>query len=98
MYKTLFAEVYFMPDIQLHSFSCEARKSLRINGVKDVQSFDDSEITLITLCGGMTIEGEGLHIGVLNVEQGRVEVDGRVDGIYYFDESPAPKRGLFGRK
>ncbi len=86
-----------MPERSVHSFMSESRQKIKINGVEDVISFDEGEVVLQTSCGGMTLEGEGLHIGVLNVEQGVVEVDGRIDGVYYFDNTPQKKR-LFGKR
>lgn len=87
-----------MSEIQTHGFSSEERANLRLCGVRDVQSFDDREVVLETSCGAMTVEGEGLHIGVLNVEQGRVEINGRIDGLFYFDNTPTQKKKLFGRR
>lgn len=81
-----------------HSFISEGRENIRLDGVEEVISFDDGEISLRTCCGGMTVEGEGLHIGVLNVEQGHVEVSGRIDGLFYFDDTPNQKKKLFGRR
>lgn len=80
-----------------HSFVSESRENIKLRGVEEVISFDEREVVLRTECGGMTIEGEGLHIGVLNVEEGRVEVDGKIDGLYYFDNTQAQKKKLFGK-
>ena len=80
-----------------HGFSLKARENIKIDGVRDVISFDEVGVALDTECGSMAIEGEGLHITVLNVADGRVEITGRVNGVYYYDKN-APKRGLFGRK
>ncbi len=85
-----------MPE-KVHSFLSESRQNIKINGVEDVISFDEGEVVLQTSCGGMTVEGEGLHIGVLNVDQGVVEVDGRIDGVYYFDNT-LQKKKLFGKR
>lgn len=87
-----------MEEKNRHSFISEGRENIRLDGVEEVISFDDSEISLRTLCGGMTVEGEGLHIGVLNVEQGHVEVSGRIDGLFYFDDTQNQKKKLFGRR
>lgn len=81
-----------------HAFISENRQNIRINGVTDVTSFDDTEVVLETSCGSMTVEGEGLHIGVLNVTEGRVEVDGKIDGLFYFDSTPTQKKKLFGKR
>ncbi len=81
-----------------HSLVLEQRKNIEINGVEDVLSFDESEVTLQTSCGGMTLEGEGLHIGILDVAEGHVKIDGKIDGIFYFDESQTQKKKLFGKR
>ena len=86
-----------MPEKSVHSFVSELRQNIKINGVEDVISFDEGEVVLQTSCGGMTLEGEGLHIGVLSVEQGVVEVDGRIDGVYYFDNT-LQKKKHFGKR
>ena len=81
-----------------HSFSSSNREGLDIGGVLDVVSFDEKGIALETQCGSMAIEGEGLHITVLNITDGCVSVEGRINGVYYFDRNPKQTKGLFGRK
>ena len=80
-----------------HGFFARNRDNIKIDGVKDVISFDESGVALETECGSMAIEGESLHITVLNVADGKVEITGRLNGVYYYDQS-AVKRGLFGKK
>ena len=89
-----------MNDIHMsptHSFSSKAREGMKISGVSDVVSFDDRSIVLETSCGGMGIEGEDLHITTLNIAEGLVDVEGRINGLYYFEERPVQKRRLFSR-
>ena len=76
------------------------RRMLEIHGVTDVVRFDEDSAEFATVCGSMTVEGNGLHVLVLNLEQGIVSLDGRVDSILYDDPETAeksPKGGLFGR-
>ncbi len=80
-----------------HSFSLRNRENIKIDGVRDVVSFDEVGVALETECGSMAIEGESLHITVLNVADGKVEVTGRINGVYYYDKT-AMKRGFFGKK
>ena len=82
----------------IHSFSSTGREGMVISGVTDVVSFDDRGVVMETNCGSMAVEGEGLHITVLNIGDGRVNIEGKINGVYYFDNTPKPKRGLFGRK
>ena len=81
-----------------HGFSSKAREGINVSGVVDVVSFDDKGVVLETVCGSMAVEGEGLHVKVLNITDGRVEIEGRINGAYYFDNKPAQKRSLFGKK
>lgn len=74
------------------------REGIEIEGVLDVSSFDEGGVVMETVCGSLAVEGEGLHVTVLNVTEGRVVIEGRINGAYYFDNSPKPKRGLFGKK
>ena len=81
-----------------HAFSSKGRDGIAVSGVSDVVSFDEKGVVIETNCGSLTVEGEGLHVTVLDLSAGRVNVEGRINGVYYFDNSPKPKRGLFGRK
>lgn len=81
-----------------HSFASRGRNGISISGVNDVVSFDESGVSLETVCGSMAIEGEGLHVTELNMTDGLVEIEGRIIGLYYFDQRPQQKKGLFGKK
>ena len=78
-----------------HSISSSSREGIKIDGVVDVVSFDERGVALETVVGNMAVEGEGLHVTVLNITDGKVEVDGRINGIYYYESRPTGKRGLF---
>ena len=83
---------------EIHSFISRAREGIKIDGGCEVISFDEGGVMLDTLCGRMAIEGEDLHVTVLNITDGKVEVEGRVNGVYYIEDKPTAKRGLFGRR
>ena len=78
-----------------HAISSALREGIKIDGVLDVISFDERGVALETSVGNMAVEGEGLHVTVLNITDGRVEIDGRINGIYYYESKPSGKRGLF---
>ncbi len=79
-----------------HTVSITARTSASLTGVCDVQSFDERCVILKTDCGEMTVEGEELRVGTLDVERGVVELTGRICALYYSDAAPQ-KKGLRGR-
>ena len=76
-----------------HTLCLNCRIGAEISGVCEVESFDSESVILQTDCGELTVEGEGLRVGVLNTESGRVEISGRVNGLYYSDK-PQQRRGL----
>ena len=61
----------------------EDRRELALTGIKAVDSFDEQLIQLGSELGGIEISGEGLQIGALDLDQGRVEVSGRIDGLAF---------------
>ncbi len=81
-----------------HSIVSNARDGIKICGVCDVVSFDERGVALETDVGSMAVEGEELHVTVLNITDGIVEIDGRINGIYYYENRPEKKRGIFSRR
>lgn len=83
----------------LHKISVQGRSSLEAEGVTDVLGFDEQTVVLGTVCGTMTVTGSGLRVRVLNVEQGIVAMDGKVDSVEYEDSSSEPtgNGGFFRR-
>ena len=81
-----------------HEISLKSRKRMSISGVREVIRFDEKAVDLRTVCGDLAIEGEGLHIGVLDTERGTVTLEGEsIDGMWYLREDSGKKRGLFGK-
>ncbi len=80
-----------------HSFSSDNREGIRISGAVEVTSFDTSHVQLNTVCGGMVVEGEELKVSALDLDSGIVEVEGTLNGVFYFKENATAKKGLFGR-
>lgn len=82
-----------------HKLTMTNRRICVITGVKDVLSFDVHEVVLETEQGMLMIKGENLHVSRLTLDQGEVDVDGRVDSFTYSDTSGVGKKGesLFTR-
>lgn len=78
-----------------HSFQLDQRKHAVITGVSDVCSFDENEIVLKVDSGLMVLTGQGMHIGKLLLEEGRLDVDGHVDSVVY--EAPKAVGKFFSR-
>ncbi len=79
-----------------HCVSMEDRKKITLTGVRDVDSFDEQTITLVTDFGELSLRGSELHIGKLSTDSGEMTVEGRIDALVYSDEAPR-QGGFFGR-
>ena len=58
----------------LHRLQLTDRQKGCIQGVKDVNSFDEKEISLVTEAGTLSIKGEGLHVTSLDLEKQEVDL------------------------
>lgn len=82
-----------------HNLILEARRTLSISGVNDIDNFDENSIVLFTEMGELTIKGNNLHISMLNVDTGELTMDGEIIALYYSSE-PSGKgnqHGIFGK-
>ncbi len=79
-----------------HRLNMSGRRSLRVEGTTDVVSFDDTSIVLSTVCGILSVDGEGLRIVSLDTDKGITEIEGSISGMIY--PEGAAKGGFFRRK
>lgn len=82
---------------KVHNLILEDRRTLRVSGVSDVDSFDEGEVVLFTELGELTVHGGNLHMNKLNVETGEVSIEGDIDSIAYRDDGPRSSGGFLGR-
>jgi len=82
----------------IHNVSINGRKELIMEGVKHVDSFDESEISLETNMGNVILKGEGLHITQLNLETGSLAAEGFFTSVQYVEsKGKARRKGLLNR-
>ena len=65
------------------------RKSLCIEGVSELISFDENAIELNTADGRLFITGTELSVGTLCVEKGAIDITGRIDTLEYLADVPS---------
>lgn len=83
-----------------HQLTLRHRESMSVEGVLNVESFDNQEVLVETEQGMMIVRGDDLHIKELNLEGGSLQVDGFVRSIEYTGEGPRKKgksKGLLGK-
>lgn len=62
------------------------RQMMRLNGVNNVDVFDEEKIVLQTELGKLEIKGQQLNVTSLDVEDGNLQVDGMIDSFVYLEE------------
>ena len=82
---------------QNYGLTLDRREKAVLTGVTDVERFDESEVVLHTHGGRLILTGTGLHVSSLQLEEGRLLVDGAIDGAVY-EGSPTKRRGGFLRR
>lgn len=84
---------------QKHNLILDDRKSLSMTGVLDVDNYDEHMVTVRTTRGILTVEGDGLHVCRLTLENGELILDGSIAALYYTQESQAQSGngGFFAR-
>lgn len=79
-----------------HNIILENRRMLSLSGVKDVDSFDEQTVVLLTELGELTVKGLNLHIGHLDRETGEVSIDGEISDLVYTEINLEPQ-GFWAR-
>lgn len=75
----------------------ERREKAVLTGVTDVERFDENEVVLHTHGGRLILTGTGLHVASLHLEDGRLLVDGTIDGAMYDGGAPKRRGGFLRR-
>ncbi len=79
-----------------HNVIMENRRSLSLSGIRDVDSFDEQTVVIITELGELTVSGENLHISRLDQETGELDMSGDIDQLLY-SRPRQENKGFFAR-
>ncbi|WAM33508.1 YabP/YqfC family sporulation protein [Caldicellulosiruptor morganii] len=79
---------------KVHNILIENRERISINGVDDVESFDENNVILVIDEELLIIKGFNLKVNKINTETGEVFIEGQ---IYSLEYGEPPKKGLFGK-
>jgi len=74
-----------------HKLLLQGRKQMELSGVKEIVSFDAKEVVLSTQMGTLLVRGEDLLVKRLTLEQGEVDLEGRIDSLIYSEKEARPK-------
>ena len=73
----------------------ENKSVFTLDGVINVESFNDDYLDLSTNLGDVTVEGKNLKIEELCQENGKILVKGEISGFFY--KTPKETHGFFGK-
>ena len=79
-----------------HTLSLDGQGKLRLTGVVDVTSFDETLVALETTRGMLSVKGEGLHVERLSLENGELTLTGEVRAMEY-DDNMMTRGGILAR-
>ena len=73
----------------------DGRKLLTVTGVLDMDTCDEHSVNAKTELGMLTVEGDGLHVMRLSLEEGVLMLEGSIGALYYSDEQQKNAEGGF---
>lgn len=79
-------------DSSLYQITLSNREALQANGVLEVESFDEQQIIAESRLGMLVINGEGMHIVQLNLEEGKMSIEGKINSLQYLENKNAKIR------
>lgn len=77
--------------VRSQNITMEDRERMVVTGVEQVESFNDNTIILTTIKGGMHIKGETLNISKLNLDDGSVKINGKINSVTYTNKEVTSK-------
>lgn len=81
-----------------HTLNLLNRQNLSVTGVKDVDTFNEQEISAVCDNCKLIIKGDNLHIDELSIEAGILNVAGKISSLTYIEKvtSNSLVKRLFG--
>ncbi len=76
---------------EAHQLTLNNRRLLAIDGVTNLGSYEEDLLMLETVAGVLEIKGGHLHVQQLNIDQGRVVIDGDICSLVYTDQDMVKK-------
>ncbi len=85
------------PTPSQHRLAITGRETVTVDGVNNVESFDDQEVVLDTTAGMLMLRGKDFHIKQLNLDEGNLTIEGYLAGLEYAEEMGKKARSFLGR-
>lgn len=76
-----------------HKLTLDERTKLSMTGATEVVRFDEDTVELNTSRGAVIVQGQGLKLKCLSLDDGAVVIQGQIQAVFY--EEPRRGKGLF---
>jgi sporulation protein YabP len=76
----------------LYQLQLQNREMLQVNGVVEVESFDEKQVIAVSKLGPLVVKGDRLHITQLNLEEGQLILEGAINSFEYVEDKQAKMR------
>lgn len=80
-----------------HEMRMKNRTELELTGVKEIDSFDHAEFLIETVMGYLIVRGDNLQLKNLDVNEGLLNITGKIYDITYLDEHMEKAKGFFSK-
>lgn len=80
-----------------HTVTIENRELMNISDIKEIDSFDEDEIRATLNEGALVVKGESLNIKMLDLNEGKAVIAGRVDSLMYVKVKEKGEKGLIAK-
>ena len=77
-----------------HSLTLDDRARAVMTGVEDVECFNEELAVVTTTMGAVTVTGANLRVSKLDLAEGRIAIEGRIDSLEY---GAVKRAGFFSR-
>lgn len=78
-----------MNELKHSKITVKVDEGIILDGIKNVDSFDETFVILSTNNGRINIEGKELKIESLSAESGEIFISGKISGFYYSEAQNA---------
>ncbi len=84
-------------DKKTHSIFLENRKTLEMNGVDEVNNFDEQRISANTNLGLIVVKGYKLQVQKFNTKTKNLKITGKINEIKYPENKKTEHKSFFSR-
>lgn len=77
-----------------HIVNIDNRQRVDITGVIEVITFNEQNVVLNTVLGGLNIKGKNMKVNKLNVDNGDMSIEGEVQSLTYVSKEVGEKESF----